>query len=166
MKKILTTLAVSGIALGSYAQGYVNWSQSPGGNVISQTNSITYSGLSAALGNGAATGSASGAQGSTSGLAGNLYYYTLLYSTADTTTPTTLSDLAGNWSSTGLYMEDIQTANNGRQIPLSPTAAAEIDPTYTSGPLSLMPLVGQPIWVQLGQPCCLNCRIGMAPLLV
>jgi hypothetical protein len=140
MKKILTTLAMSGIALGAFGQGYVNWSASPAGNLISQTNSITYSGLSAALGGGLATGNSGGAaaQGNTAGFAGNLYYYELLYSTVDTTTPTTLADLAANWTATGLHAEDSLTGNNGRINPLAGTTATQIDPTYAGGTLDLM----------------------------
>ena len=145
MKKILTTLVASGIALGAVAQGYVNWSASPAGAIIVQTNSINYSSLSAALGAGAPTGQQGAAQGNTAGLAGQTYYYELLYSTVDTTTPTSLTDLAANWTATGLIAPQSSTGNNGRLgTPLNANSAAELLPlgnSYTGQALDFM-LVG------------------------
>lgn len=136
MKKILTTLAVSGLTAAAFAQGYVNFAASPGGDIISVTNSAAYSGLSSALGAGAATGQQGGAQGVTT--TANVYYYELLYSTVDTTTPTTLSDLAANWTATGLHLQNSTTANNGRLAALNGTTASAIDPSYTGGNLQVM----------------------------
>jgi len=138
MKKILTTLAASGIALGAFAQGYVNWNGSPAGAIISQTNSLNYSSLSVLFGGGAATGQQGAAQGNTAGLSGNVYYYALLYSTVDTTTPTTMADLNANWTASGLQMTDSSTGNNGRINPQNASVAAAIDPSYSGGNLSLM----------------------------
>jgi hypothetical protein len=140
MKKILTTLAASGIALGAFAQGYVAWNVAPGANVIGQTNSITYSSLSVALGGGQATGNASGAQANAGGAALGAFYYELLYSTVDTTTPTTLTDLAANWTATGLHAQNLANGT-GKITEIGGTSAMQIDPTYTSGTLYIM-LVG------------------------
>ncbi len=140
MKKlILTSLAVVGVSSLAFAQGYVVFNVSPAGNVIGQTNSLNYSGLSAALGGGAATGQPNAGQGNTAST--SVYYYELLYSTVDTTTPTSLTDLAQNWTATGLHMENSQTANNGRLSILNGTSASLVDPTYTGGNIDLM-LVG------------------------
>lgn len=124
MKKILTTLAISGLTMAAFAQGYVSWNVAPGADLITATNGTTYSGLSTALGNGGATGA--GSSGVTSGSAsGNIYYYELLESTVDTATPTTLTDLAANWTATGLHLED-QSAS-GRITELGAQSAAAVN---------------------------------------
>lgn len=142
MKKILTTLALSGFAAAAFAQGYVAWNVSPAGDIIVATNAANYSSLAAGLGGGAATGQAGGVQGNAAGLAGNVYYFQLLYSTVDTTTPTSLTDLANNWTASSLQMQNLTTANNGRLTELNGASAAAIDPSYNgTGNLQLM-LVG------------------------
>jgi hypothetical protein len=140
MKKILTTLAVSGFALGSFAQGYVNWNAGPAGDLISATNAATYSSISP-LGTGTATGQAGGVQGNTAGLSGNVYYYELLYSTTASTAPTTVAGFS-SWTATGLLMEDSLTANNGRQNVLGASSSAMIDPTYVFGNTVYLMIVG------------------------
>jgi hypothetical protein len=143
MKKlILTTLAVAGVSSLAFAQGYVNWNGSPGAFVVAQTNSVNYSSLSTTLGGGAATGQATGGQGNTCST--SVYYYELLYSTVDTTTPTTLTDLTANWTATGFLTVNSTIANNGRLgTPLAPTTADEIlaYPSATAPSWSFM-LVG------------------------
>jgi len=142
MKKlVLTTLGIVGVSSLAFAQGYVAWNNAPTTDVIGNTNSINYSGLSAALGAGAATGS--GAQGVTVGSAASVYYYELLYSSVDTSTPTTLSDLANNWTATGLFLQN-GTTGNGRAILTGTTGSAvQAGPANYSGaaPLDFM-LVG------------------------
>jgi len=140
MKKVLTLLAVSSMTVAAFGQGYVNWGGSPAGDVITATNSVNYSSLASSLGGGLATGQQGAAQGNAAGLAGNVYYYELLYAASGTTAPTTLSAFS-SWTATGLLMEDVLTANNGRITPLSGSSAAEIDPGYSSGTLAVM-LVG------------------------
>lgn len=141
MKKlVLTTIAVVGVSSLAFAQGYVNWSTTPGASVIGNTNTINYSGLSAALGGGAATQQANAAQGVTQGgasSAASVYYYTLLYSTVDTTTPTTLTDLAANWSATGLMATNGATGN-GRLNIANPAPINLVDPSYAGGNLNFM----------------------------
>jgi hypothetical protein len=130
MKKLaLTILAVAGITGVSFAQGYVQWNSSPGQFVVGVTNSTVYSSLSTTLGGGQSTGT--GATGYTSSSASSLFYYTLLASTTDTSASTTLTDLANNWTSTGLVMTN-GTFANGRINPVSPTLAATVSYTTTT----------------------------------
>jgi hypothetical protein len=113
MKKILTTLAISGFTLASFAQGTVSWT----GVVnlfIAQTNATSTSGLTAGGGN--ATGS--GTQGATAGNGSTLYFYELLVSSSATTAPTTAAGLSSSWLDTGLEAENGASAN-GRILQLN-----------------------------------------------
>jgi hypothetical protein len=143
MKKlVLTTLTVVGVSSLAFAQGYVAWNVIPGSAVIGETNAVNYSSLSGSLGGGA---NASGQAGVTVGSASSMFYYELLYSSVDTTAPTTLTDLAANWTASGLFMNNATTPNGRLAIPASSlNSAAMVDPSYnqlTTPPLSLM-LVG------------------------
>lgn len=129
-------LLVSVASPGAFAQGYVAWNVSPAGDIIAMTNAANYSGLSGSLGGGSTTG-----QPGTTGNVSGPYYFELLYSIVDTTTPTTLAELAANWTATGLQLENNQGVNNGRLNELNPVSAAAIDPSYTGGNLQVM-LVG------------------------
>jgi len=139
MKKILTTLAIAGLTVASFAQGTVNWSASPSVNFIAQTNSTAYSQLSAALGAGQTTAVNSGGVANTPAGQTTLFYYALLYSTSASTTPTTLSTLAGSWSNTGLLMTNGPGAN-GRINPVNPNAAATVP--WAAGTSANVMLVG------------------------
>jgi len=110
MKKILTTLAVTGLTAAAFGQGLVNWS-GVAGLVIVQTNSTVYSSLTG----GAATGS--GTVGNTAGSGTSVYYYELLVSSTATTAPTTAANLS-SWLDTGLEAEN-STAANGKIIQLN-----------------------------------------------
>jgi len=124
MKKLaITTLAAVAVATGAFAQGYVQWSASPAGNLIGQTNSTAYSPLSSTLnGNGATP--VGGATGNTVAGGSSLFYYALLVNTTGTatTTPTTLAGLSG-WTYSGLAQTN-GSAANGRINP---------DPVQPSG---------------------------------
>jgi hypothetical protein len=123
MKKLGLTLFVAlGISSVSFAQ-YLNWSTSPSVNLIGNTNSTVYSSLSSTLGGGKSTGA--GAFGVTVGNASTTYYYALLVSTTATTASTTLSDLANNWTSTGLTAINGATGN-GRILQVNPNIAANV----------------------------------------
>ena len=116
-------LAAVGIASASFGQGYVTWNASPGQFVIGQTNSTQYSGLSASLGGGASTGG--GVVGNTVAGGSSLYYYALLVSTTASTSPTSLTSLASDWTSSGLMMTNGPAAN-GRLNPMNPITAGAV----------------------------------------
>jgi hypothetical protein len=119
MKKILATLALTGLAGAAFAQGNANWSAAAG-NFIGQTNSSVYSTFSTANA-GAATGF--GGAAATPASSTTLFYYELLTSTTSSSAPTTVSGL-GAWLDTGLEAQNGATAN-GRILQLnSGTAVA------------------------------------------
>jgi len=127
MKKILTTLAVSGLTLGAFAQGFINWTGA-GSSMIVQTNGTVYSSfeqagsatltgtVGATLPNSAANNTAIGYQG---------YYYELLTSVSAVAAPTTVGGLAA-WLDTGLYATNSFSASAGRVIQTGPSGASAL----------------------------------------
>jgi hypothetical protein len=105
MKKILTTLAVTGLTIAAIAQGTVQWEGS-GGLLIVQTNSTDYSTFGANPGQ----ANANGTVGNISPNTVSLYYFELLTSATATTAPTTATQLAG-WSDTGLWASNTAAGN-------------------------------------------------------
>jgi len=107
MKKILTTLAISGLTVAAFAQGTVNWT-APSGLFIGNVDSTHFSSFFG----GGNTGS--GTVGATPSSSTSVFYYELLTSTSLTTAPTTISGL-GSWLDTGLEAQN-SAAANGRVI--------------------------------------------------
>ena len=104
MKKILASLALSGLTTGAFAQGFINWSGSSV-SMICQTNGTVYSSFVSSSGATAPTGTQgntlvnSSANNTALGYAG--YYYELLTSASASSAPTTTSGLSA-WADTGL----------------------------------------------------------------
>ena len=125
MKKlVLTTVCAFGVASAAFAQGLINWSTAPAGNILVQTNGTQYSPLfgggSANLGLGTTAGNVAG---------GTAYYDTLLYGSQNTTgvqvaDPSTVSSLTSGWSTTGLYATN--TGSAGRIQYITPQASATL----------------------------------------
>jgi len=115
MKKTLTVLAISGLAVAAFAQGTVNWA-GVAGSFIAATNSSVYSSFSPTLAGQATTGIVQGT-GTTAGDATTLFYYELLVSSTASTSPTTLSSLS-SWSDTGLEAQN-GAGSNGRILQLN-----------------------------------------------
>jgi hypothetical protein len=114
MKKILTTLAISGLCAAAFGQGVVNWTGAAG-YVIVQTNDTVYSSIIPSAGIPAPTGTV----GNTA--PGNTYYYDLLVSSS-ATPPTTAAGLSA-WLDTGLTGQNGASAN-GRILQLNGTASS------------------------------------------
>lgn len=104
MKKILTTLAISGLTVAAFAQGTVQW-ENVANLLIVQTNSSVYSSFG---GQNGYTGPA--ATGFTAGSATTLFYYELLTSATATAVPTTPAGLSA-WSDTSLMAQNGGAAN-------------------------------------------------------
>jgi hypothetical protein len=117
MKKILATLALTGLAGAAFAQGNVNWS-GVAGLFIAQTNSTVFSTFSTQNA-GAATGS--GAVGATAASSSTLFYFELLTSTTSSSAPTTVSGLSA-WLDTGVTAQN-GAASNGRILQLNSSTA-------------------------------------------
>jgi len=104
MKKILTTLAVSGLSMAAFAQGYINWSGSSV-SLISQTNGTVYSSFEPSTGAAAASGTQGATMvnnaGNNTALGYSGYYYELLTSASASSAPTTTAGLSA-WADTGL----------------------------------------------------------------
>jgi len=113
MKKILTTLAISGLCAGAFAQGVVNWTGAAG-YIIAQTNDTAYSSFEPSPGQ-----APTGTVGNTA--PAYTYYYELLVS-ASATAPATVAAL-GAWSDTGLGAQNGASAN-GRILQLNSTTAS------------------------------------------
>jgi hypothetical protein len=113
MKKILTTLAASGLCAGAFAQGVVNWTGAAG-YIIAETNATVYSSFEASSGT-----PAGGTVGNTA--PGNTYYYELLVSSS-ATAPTTDAGLS-SWLDTGLGAQNGASAN-GRILQNNSSTAA------------------------------------------
>src|ERR1035437_4440714 len=100
MKKILTTIAIAGVGLASFAQGTVNWTGA-GPLFISQTNATVYS--SFVTSSGSPTG---GSSGNAALAIGGVYYYALLTTAGLASAPTSLAQFGGTlatgWLDTGL----------------------------------------------------------------
>jgi len=135
MKKlVLTTLAVAGISGAAFAQGYVNYAAGSASVVVS-LNSSNYSTLSATLGANTPA-NAAGTVGLMPASTAGLYYFELLMSTVDTTTPTTLADLAANWTQAGtsaLLWQNTAGANGRITTVGTPTAATQVLPASYTG---------------------------------
>src|SRR5437016_2608848 len=105
MKKLfVTSVCVLAVAGGAMAQGLINWSTAPSGNITTQTNSTAYSPF---FGGGSTGG---GAVGFTTGASVNgvAYYYSLLYDGQNTSgsavaspTNSTVSSFLNGWTTTG-----------------------------------------------------------------
>jgi hypothetical protein len=117
MKKILTTLALTGLAGAAFAQGNVNWS-GVAGLFVGQTNSTVYSTFSTQNG-GTATGFGGVAATPSSSI--TLFYYELLTSTSSSSAPTTVSGLSA-WLDTGVEAQNA-AASNGRILQLNSSTA-------------------------------------------
>lgn len=125
MKKlVLMTVCALTVTGAAFAQGLINWSTAPSGNILVQTNGTVYSPL---FGGGAANQG----QGTTAGAAVNgvAYYYTLLYGSQNTTgtavaDPGSLAELTSQWITTGLYATNVGTG--GRIGYVSPLASAPL----------------------------------------
>ncbi len=127
MNKVLTTLAITGLSIASFAQGTVQW-QNVGGNFIGATNATQFSTFVAS--SGSPTGPGTGTTGVTLGSTTTLFYYELLTSTSSSTAPTTLSALTGSWVDTTLEAQNA-SGNNGRILPVrirSPTLLPLVGP--------------------------------------
>jgi len=105
MKKIITTIAISGIAFLTFAQGTVNW-VAPVTAFIGQTNATVYSTFVSSTGS-----PVGGTSGNTVGGGTSLFYYELLVSASVSSVPTTLSTLTNNWLDTGLQATNGPSAN-------------------------------------------------------
>jgi hypothetical protein len=107
MKKTLTVLAITGLAVAAFAQGTVSWTGSAG-TFIAETNASVYSTF------GTLPGSSTGAGtiGTTFGSGTTLYYYELLVSSTAVSVPTTASALS-SWSDTSLSAQN-GAGSNGR----------------------------------------------------
>jgi hypothetical protein len=117
MKKILTTLAVSGLTMVAFAQGTVNWF-GVAGSFIGSTNSTVYSSFSPTKAGQATAGDALvQGTGNTAGNTTTLYYYELLVSSTAVSAPTTLTSLS-SWSDTGLEAQN-GAGSNGRILQLN-----------------------------------------------
>jgi len=136
MKKILTTLAITGFAAAAFAQGTVNWS-GVANLLIADTNSAVaspYSVPGGSLPNGVAQ-----AQGTTAASTTTLFYYELLVSASNTTAPTTTSAL-GTWLDTGLAAQNGGAAN-GRILQLN-SGTADTANNWANGTTMNVMLVG------------------------
>lgn len=100
------------------------WGATPGPSIVAFTNTATSSSLSQDLGGGGSN--YGGTNGPTVGSGSAVFYYELLVNTngTATTTPTTLSGLAG-WTATGLFMTNGVNAN-GRMVPTYFTNGAAV----------------------------------------
>ena len=117
MKKILTTLAISGLTVAAFAQGVVNWTGAAG-YVIVETNSTAFSSFTP---HGGATPTG-GAVGNVAANTSSLYYFELLVSSTASSVPTTAANL-GSWLDTGLAAGNGASAN-GRILQLNGTTAS------------------------------------------
>jgi len=136
MKKILTTLAITGLTVAAFAQGTVNWS-GVGGLFIAATNSGSLSSYAPA-GYGLPAGVAQ-AQGSTAASTTTLFYYELLVSASNVSAPTTTSAL-GTWLDTGLEAQNGGAAN-GRILQLNSASNATAN-NWANGTTMNVMLVG------------------------
>jgi hypothetical protein len=130
MKKILATLAVSGLSVAAFAQGYINWTGA-GGLVIAQTNGTVYSsfepstGLTAPAGTVGNTMPNNAANDTALGYTG--YYFELLTSATAATAPTTPAGFAA-WSDTGLGATNSFNVNTpGRMIQAGSSTLAQVN---------------------------------------
>jgi len=120
MKKLILTsacvLAVTGAAL---AQGTVQWTTISFSAFTGATNTTISSFLSV----GGSAGLSGGTSGPTVGSAAGSFYYELLYNTAGSVDPTSLTTL-DSWSDTGLEADNSSFANGGRVQSLNQNVAA------------------------------------------
>jgi len=137
MKKILTTLAITGFAAAAFAQGTVQW-QNVGANFIGNTNSGVVSPFS--VPGGSLPAGVAQAQGATAASSTTLFYYELLVSSSASTAPTDTATLAGSWLDTGLEAQNSGAAN-GRILQLSP-GSADIANNWPAGVTRNIMLVG------------------------
>jgi len=135
MKKILTTLAITGLTVAAFAQGTVSWT-GVAGNYIAQTNSTAYSSLYG----GGATGS--GSIGATTGSANTLFYYELLTSASLNTPPTAVSGAGSlsSWLDTGLEAQN-GAGSNGRILQLN-SGTAVVANNWPIGAVQNLIMVG------------------------
>jgi len=127
MKKlVLTTLAVSGLAVAAFAQGTVNWN-GVGSSLIVQTNDTVYSSFSQIQGS-TGVGSTGNTLGNTTAndtaLGYNGYYYELLVSSTAVAAPTTWTQLAA-WSDANLQATNGATSN-GRIVQMGSGGAGGV----------------------------------------
>jgi len=141
MKKILTTLAITGLAVGAFAQGTIQW-QNVGANFIGNTNSGSVSSFSPASGSLSSSPDAgvAQAQGATAASTTTMFFYELLVSSSQTTAPTTTSGLASGWLDTGLEAQNSGAAN-GRILQLAPGSAVTANNWAAGATMNIM-LVG------------------------
>jgi len=104
MKKIIASLALSGLSVGAFAQGYINWSGSSV-SLICQTNGTAYSSFVSSVGAPAPSGTQGSMMvnnaGNNAALGYSGYYFELLTSASASTVPTATGGFSA-WSDTGL----------------------------------------------------------------
>jgi len=130
MKKTISTIAISALAVAAFAQGTVNWSSSSGTVIVDTNSTVYFQGGSTGVGGVAVTPGNATAQ----------FYYELLDSTTATSV-TTLASLS-SWTDTGLEAENAAAAN-GRLLLLNQAQnAATTTGTWTVGNAENLILVG------------------------
>jgi len=127
MKKILATLAVSGLSMAAFAQGYINWTGA-GGLVIVQTNGTAYSSYTPAAGNptgGSVGGTLGNNAANNAALGYSGYYYELLTSATASAAPATAAGFSA-WSDTGLGSTN-SSATGGKTIQANSSTLAQVN---------------------------------------
>jgi hypothetical protein len=144
MKKILATLAVSGLSAAAFAQGYINWTGAAG-YVVAQTNGTTYSSFEPSTGAAALAGTVgntmvNNAAGSAAlGYSG--YYFELLTSATASAAPTTPGGFS-TWADTGLGATNTSNVNTpGRLLQQGASTLAAVN-NWPAGNSQAIILVG------------------------
>jgi hypothetical protein len=141
MKKLITTLAISGLSVAAFAQGIVTWN-SVAGFLQVQTNDTVWSTFEPSAGQAAPTGTigvtTGNANNASLGYGGAGYYYELLASANGTTAPTTVAGLSG-WLDTGL--SGANATGTGKMLQNNPSTGATAN-NWAAGAASGIVLVG------------------------
>ena len=102
MKKMFTTLVLSGLSIATFAQGYINWSGSSVSLIVQTNGTVFFWGPSGGSNPGGTVGNTvlnNAVNNAALGYPG--YYYELLTSTTATAAPTTVIGFSA-WADTGL----------------------------------------------------------------
>jgi len=142
MKKIFATLAVTGLSVAAFAQGYINWTGAAA-SLYGATNGTAYSSFEAAgtatlSGTAGVTMNNTAANNAALGYSG--YYYELLTSASAVAAPTTVAGLSA-WSDTGLGATNSFSAASGRIIQANGSADTAVNNWPVNGTQGII-LVG------------------------